>query len=127
VETAPDFATARLRLAERTYDWLVTNVRLGEYNGLHLIHLVTSSLAARRVLVYDEHADAWLAREAQRIGAFYERGDRVAHAIAGYLRDTLPAGDRRAVHVAPPSAPSSDPIVVTYRVEHRPVADFPEP
>ncbi|MQA30488.1 MAG: hypothetical protein GEU82_11735 [Luteitalea sp.] len=141
VYRAADFATARVLLTERSYDWLFTNVRLGDYNGLHLVHLVTSSLAARRALVYDEHADAWLADEARRMGAFYERGDRVTRAIAKYLCEAPSSGDRRHLLVAatPGSrarrgAEDGNPAVravnlrgggdirVTYRVERRPAA-----
>ena len=140
VQTAGDFATARLLLAERSFDWLITNVRLGDYNGLHLVHLVTSNLSARDVLVYDEHADSWLAGEALRMGAFYEPGDGVADAIAGYLRDTPPENDRRSALVTevtgsparrcadgdrePVPSPGyalAQPIRVTYRVEPWPV------
>ena len=140
VQAAGDFATARVLLAERSFDWLITNVRLGDYNGLHLVHLVTSNLSARRALVYDEYVDSWLAGEAQRMGAFYESGDRVAGAIAGYLRDTLPEGDRRGAlvrdvtgsparrcadgdrePVPSPGHELAEPIRVTYRVEPRPV------
>ena len=141
VRTAGDFATARLLLAERSFDWLITNVRLGDYNGLHLVHLVTSNLSARRALVYDEHADAWLADEAQRMGAFYEPGDRIARAIPGYLCEPPGAGDRRDPFVADaagrralrgshaatklvhsPECGHAEPIQVTYRVERRPVS-----
>jgi ActR/RegA family two-component response regulator len=124
VQTAHDFASARILLAEGSYDWLITNMRLGEYNGLHLIYLVTSTRAARHTLVYDGHGDPWLAREAQQIGACYERGDRVARAIPGYLLDALPARDRREPCAA--AALVHPAIVVTYRVEREPSADVLE-
>lgn len=121
VDTASDFATARTLLATRSYDWLVSNVRLGEYNGLHLVHLNSTNLAARNTLIYDDHADPWLAGEARRIGAFYERGEHIVEAMPCYLRDEAADDDRDPTVVAtdPVLTLSGDPIVVTYRIERR--------
>ena len=95
VETAADFGTARGRLAERSYDWLVTNIRLEEYNGLQLVYLAGAVKLPARLLVYADRQDLELAREAQRAGAFFESRQRVHLALAAYLRGTLPPLDRR--------------------------------
>jgi DNA-binding NtrC family response regulator len=90
-----DFRSARTHLFSRRYDWLVTNIRLDAYNGLHLIHLAETAHLPMHFLVYADRRDLVLAREAQEAGAFYESRDHVQRALAGYLRGTLPARDRR--------------------------------
>ena len=90
-----DFLAARTHLLSKPYDWLVTNIRLGAYNGLHLVHLAGFSRPLTRFLVYADGCDVWLAREAQQAGAFYESRDRVGRALPVYLRSTLPPKDRR--------------------------------
>ena len=90
-----DFLIARAHLISKPYDWLFTNIRLGAYNGLHLVHLAGASRRPIRSLVYDDQRDLWLAREAQRAGAFYEFADRVDRALPAYLRGSLPRQDRR--------------------------------
>lgn len=90
-----DFLIARTHLISKPYNWLFTNIRLGAYNGLHLVHLARTLRRPIRSLVYDDQRDLWLAREAQRVGAFYESADRVDRALPAYLRGTLPPQDRR--------------------------------
>jgi DNA-binding NtrC family response regulator len=95
IDGATDFRSARTHLFSKRYDWLVTNIRLDAYNGLHLVHLAETARLPIRSLVYADRRDLVLAREAQQAGAFYESRDRVARALAAYLRGTLPAQDRR--------------------------------
>jgi DNA-binding NtrC family response regulator len=90
-----DFRTARAHLFSRRYDWLVTNIRLEAYNGLHLVLLAETARLPIRFIVYADRRDLVLAREAQQAGAFYESRDRVQRALAAYLRGTLPPQDRR--------------------------------
>jgi hypothetical protein len=90
-----DFRSARTHLFSKRYDWLVTNIRLDAYNGLHLVHLAETARLPIRLLVYADRRDLVLAREAQRAGAFYESRDRVQSALPAYLRGTLPPQDRR--------------------------------
>jgi hypothetical protein len=90
-----DFLIARTHLISKPYDWLFTNIRLGAYNGLQLVQLAGTARLTARSLVYEDHRDVWLAREAQRVGAFYESGDRVDRALPAYLRGALPPHDRR--------------------------------
>ena len=42
VESHRRFETARAKLFRAPFDLLVTNVRLGAYNGLHLVYLCSS-------------------------------------------------------------------------------------
>jgi len=95
IDDDADFLIARTHLISKPYDWLFTNVRLGAHNGLHLVHMAATSRLPIRSLVYEDRRDLWLAREAQRVGAFYESGDRVHRALPAYLRGALPPQDRR--------------------------------
>jgi hypothetical protein len=95
IEGDGDFRSARTHLFSKRYDWLVTNIRLHAYNGLHLIHLAETAGLPMRFLVYADRRDLVLAREAQKAGAFYESRDHVQRALPAYLRGTLPTQDRR--------------------------------
>ena len=94
VEGCEEFRAARARLLSNPPDLLVTNLRLQDYNGLHLVILAPSKT---RCIVYASKEDLVLAREVQAAGAFYERQSRLAFAIPSYLHTTLPPRDRRDV------------------------------
>jgi DNA-binding NarL/FixJ family response regulator len=94
VDVCRDFSRARERLLNQPPDLLITNVRLHEYNGLHLVHLATPHT---RCVVYSPHDDLVLAREVQAAGAFYERSMRLSRSLAGYVNGVLPTQDRRDV------------------------------
>ena len=95
VITCATFGQARRALLVEPYqEVLMTNLRLREYNGLHLVLLAAATKQTRSV-VYDTAGDLGLAREAQRLGAFYEYGTRIADALPAYACATLPAWDRR--------------------------------
>src|SRR5438552_18003326 len=72
VDDCEDFQTARVHVLANAYDWLVTNLRLRAYNGLHLVHLMANAGLSTRTIVYGDREDASLAREAQLAGAFFE-------------------------------------------------------
>jgi hypothetical protein len=93
--TCTSFWKARHQLLTTHPALLISNVRLGSHNGLHLVHLATFTGLETRCVVYDEPADLHLIREAQKIGAFYERTSRLAFAIPSYLQSGLPDRDRR--------------------------------
>ena len=94
VHVCRDFTAARERLRKQPPDILIANVRLHEYNGLHLVHLAA---APTRCIVYSAHEDLVLAREVQAAGAFYERSMRLSRTLPGYVNGNLPAYDRRDV------------------------------
>src|SRR4051812_5864101 len=52
VDACSSFASARTSLKRRSYDLLVTPLRLREYNGLHLVYLAKGVNAAVRSIVY---------------------------------------------------------------------------
>ena len=90
-----DFQSARAQLTATHPDAIVTNLRLRDYNGLHLVLLAKASNRRARCIVHTSRPDPFLIREAQGIGAFFERTDRLPLALAGYLVADLPDRDRR--------------------------------
>ena len=93
VEVYQDFQAARARLLARPPDLLVTNLRLGAYNGLHLVHLALGT--ATRCVVYGSQNDEVLIRQVKAAGAFYESSARLPQVISSYVRAMLPAYDQR--------------------------------
>lgn len=93
VEVYQEFRAARARLFNRPPDLLVTNVRLGAYNGLHLVHLAQGT--PTRCVVYASHNDEVLRQQVKAAGAFYEFSERLPRVIASYVRALLPAHDQR--------------------------------
>lgn len=98
VDTCTDFETARKQLFDRPPELLVTNVRLGPYNGLHLVLLAAAAHLSTRCVTYGSTVnptDMALAREAQTLGAFFEPFYRVRYALPSYVPASLPSRDRR--------------------------------
>src|SRR5581483_3376941 len=90
IETQRRFEAAKRRLASAPFDFLVTNIRLAEFNGLHLVYLSAAASPPLRAIVYTSERDPWLAREVQRAGAFYETLECLPVTLAAYLTRTLP-------------------------------------
>jgi DNA-binding NarL/FixJ family response regulator len=88
------FEHARGLLAS-PFDFVVSNLRLGPYNGLHLVYRTLGASVPPRCIVYTAERDQGLAREVQRAGAFYETADCLPVTLAAYLSGHLPARDRR--------------------------------
>ena len=95
IEACADFVSARVRAVSGEFDFLVTNLRLEAYNGLHLVYLALSARSTTRSIVYTDRREPQLAREVQEAGAFYELRDRLPYALHRYLRSPLPPADRR--------------------------------
>jgi DNA-binding NtrC family response regulator len=94
------FDEARARLLASPPDLLVVNLRLGAYNGLHLVHLAIASGFHTRSIVYTDAYDAGFAHDTKDAGAFYETLRRLRRALVAYNRAALPDADRRAVSFA---------------------------
>ena len=97
-ELCTDFQCARKQLRNAPPEVLITNLRLGAYNGLHLVMLALSAELPVRCLTYGTQSnptDMALAREGQKAGAFFEPSYRLPHALPAYLRTSLPSHDRR--------------------------------
>jgi len=96
VETQKKFESAKKRLAERPYDFVITNLRLADYNGLHLVYLAaTHSAPAPRCIVYTKERDPWIAHEVKHAKAFYEIAECLPVTLIAYVTSALPATDRR--------------------------------
>ena len=89
------FETARQGLGVMRYDLIVANLRLGAYNGLHLVYLARVLGSSARAIVYDEHPSLLLALEVQRAGALYELKHRLPITLPSYIGAALPPADRR--------------------------------
>src|SRR5690348_1409096 len=93
------FATARGEITSAGPAMLVTAVKLGEFNGLHLVYLMKLTNRPAPCLVFgadDFHLQ--IGSEAQQAGAFYERRSTIAAALGRYLTaSALPALDRRDI------------------------------
>ena len=64
-----DVRRARAQLTTRRVAALLTDVRLVEYNGLHLVQLARSLHPRARLVVFSGHADEVLEHEARNLGA----------------------------------------------------------
>jgi ActR/RegA family two-component response regulator len=89
------FAPARAELLVTSFAFLITNLRLRDYNGLHLVYLAVAAERPTRAIVYTAEYDLAAAREVQRAGAFYETREGLTQAMAAYLKGTLPGRDCR--------------------------------
>jgi len=89
-----EFQSARRRLATMRVDFVISNLRLGAFNGLHLTYAANATTPAR-CIVYTEAREPALAQDVRRAGAFYEVADRLPVTVAAYLGSELPSADRR--------------------------------
>jgi hypothetical protein len=89
-----EFEPARRSLGTMRFDFVVSNLRLGAFNGLHLTYAANADTPARCV-VYTEAREPALAQDVRRAGAFYEVSDRLPVTLAAYLGSPLPSSDRR--------------------------------
>jgi DNA-binding NtrC family response regulator len=63
------FAEARAQLTARSIAALITDIRLEEFNGLHLVQLARSLQPHARLIVFSGYADPVLEAEAEVAGA----------------------------------------------------------
>ena len=99
VRCASTFAEARLALLDGPPDLLVTNLRLGAFNGLHLVHLAGPVGPRTRSVVYTEGLDVEFGREVQSMGALYDTRQFLLHRLASYVGAALPPRDRRRLGI----------------------------
>jgi DNA-binding NtrC family response regulator len=90
-----DFWSARAGVLDGSFDFLVTNARLGAYNGVHLVYIAGAHGVSAHSIVYTGRHDAGVACDVQDAGAFYETHDRLVVTLTAYLRGPLPRRDRR--------------------------------
>jgi len=96
VESYPTFKAARVRIEATHYDLIVTDARLSEYNGLHLVYLAKFAHAEARAVVYDRENDFGVAADVHQAGAFFEAAPRLIVTLPSYIAATLPPADRRS-------------------------------
>jgi DNA-binding NtrC family response regulator len=85
VDLCSDFRSARAKLAAGAYDLIVTEMRLGEFNGLHLAYIAKHDQPQARTVVFTAPFDPALASETIAAGAFYEHTQRIVATARGYL------------------------------------------
>jgi two-component system response regulator YesN len=93
------FEDAKREIGTLRPDILITDVRLGAYNGLQLALLARDVRADVRVVVFSGYDDPVLQQEARRIGATYLVKPVSGHALVEELR-------------APASGRSDEPVVL---------------
>ena len=71
---------------------MISNLRLGAFDGLHLTYAASATTPAR-CIVYTEAREPALAQDVPRAGAFYEVTDRLPVTLTAYL----PATCRRSI------------------------------
>lgn len=71
VQGCADFTSGRTALREGQFDALITDVRLGDYNGIQLAVIARDLHPHIRIIVYSGYNDPVLREEADRLGAIY--------------------------------------------------------
>jgi two-component system response regulator RegA len=71
VASCRTFAEAKAFALTNTVRALVTDVRLGDHNGLHLIQIVRFSQPRARLVAFSGHDDPVLKRDAESLGATF--------------------------------------------------------
>lgn len=96
VDVALDFHTARILLFSKpSPKLLVTGLRLGPHNGLHLVHLSKLTDSPPRAIVFGDQVDPYLVRETRALGAFFETTFQMPVMVRAYMASQLPDEDRR--------------------------------
>jgi DNA-binding response OmpR family regulator len=81
-----DFHEARRRLAQQTFDVLIADVRLGAYNGLHLITLAAPWMIR---IALTAVPDSGTRRDAEQAGARFMAKPTDCASISGLLDSRL--------------------------------------
>ena len=102
VTLADSFDAAKHHMAKTPPDVLVTDICLGEYNGLHLVIRGKSSRPDMAAIVTCDHADPVLESEAQRLGATFVLKPVVQADLLAIINRTLFRGDGDPVSLKPP-------------------------
>jgi DNA-binding response OmpR family regulator len=86
---APGFEPAIRRLDQIAPDLLITDVRLGGFNGLHLVIRSQTTRPKMRSILLDRVHDPVVARDAQRYGAIYLGGPVSITVISEHISKLL--------------------------------------
>ena len=85
-----DFANARRSLRTHRLTALLTDVRLGEYNGIQLALLARELHPEIKVVVFSGFDDPVLREEAERVGAPFLVKPVSSEVLVNLLRDSVP-------------------------------------
>ena len=92
VVASSTFEDARDRLRTESFDVLLTDVRLGAFNGLQLAVIARDLHPAMRILVFSGFDDTVLRAEAEQLGATY----LVKPVTSRYLLDVMDSESSQA-------------------------------
>ena len=92
VESFANFESARARVVAGGFDYLVTNIRLEAFNGLHLVYLSRSLGFEACALAYTDVPNNSFAADARAAGAAYCDFDHVLRALADDLLGDAESG-----------------------------------
>jgi DNA-binding response OmpR family regulator len=84
------FGEARAELSTRGVAALLTDIRLAEFNGLHLVQLAVTLHPRARLIVFSGHEDDVLQAEARSAGAVWLLKPLDLEVLRGSLEDLLP-------------------------------------
>ena len=107
VSAADGFASARARLVRRPPTVLVTEIRLGYHNGLHLAHIARWMRRKMILVVTSRHRDPVLTRDAEALGAVFVQKPLTPGGLLATLYGACPLAwpDRHAYDPAGESPP----------------------
>jgi len=94
VRVCDTFESARRELLRKAPDLLITNLRLGAYNGLHLVYLAAGTCSSR-CIVYIDHPDPAVVKQVHEANAFCELRSLLEMVVPAYVTGSLPERDRR--------------------------------
>ena len=90
VEMSRSFEEARRRLLDEDFDVLVTDVRLGAFNGIQLAVIARDKSPTMRIIVFSGYDDPVLKDEADRLGGTYLLKPVTAEMLLGQIACTGP-------------------------------------
>jgi DNA-binding NtrC family response regulator len=88
VVSCPCFDEAKRYLQTATPHAIVTDVRLGAFNGLHLVLLAKERAPATTAIVYSGREDCGLRQEAATSGATYPEKEMLSVGLLAHLHGT---------------------------------------
>ena len=93
VELCSSFEAAKYRLTHSPPDVLLTDVRLGAFNGLQLVILVKELFPATTAIVMSAYDDVTLRKEASHCGASYLQKPFTGEALFNSLSSVTRPGE----------------------------------
>jgi len=87
------FEEGREALRNQSFDVLVTDIRLGAFNGIQLAVVARDLHPSIRIIVYSGFDDPVLRAEAERIGATYLVKPVPVSALLEHIRQPLPSDE----------------------------------